>query len=203
MLRPGRNLLLRRALRHTGSRAGTGSWRSLLVAHDLQQKVRASGTVMRRFMEMHQEKLIMVNRIIAVVVFAVALCGASFNAGAGPQFAVALQGYDAVSFFEGKAPQKGEFINGVHWNGVTWLFASEEHAQRFQENPTKYAPQFDGYCSLAASLGYKAPGDALTGVVVNGKLYLNFNDQAKQQWSKDVPGNIKKGDENWPRLNTF
>ena len=45
-------------------------------------------------------------------------------------------------------------------------------------------------------------GEALTGVVVDGKLYLNFNDQAKKLWSEDVPGNIKKGEENWPKLNT-
>jgi hypothetical protein len=90
----------------------------------------------------------------------------------------------------------------VHWNGTTWLFASDEHVKLFKENPAKYAPQFDGYCSLAASRGYKAPGDALTGVVVDGKLYLNFNDQAKKLWSEDVPGNIRKGEANWPKLNT-
>jgi len=145
----------------------------------------------------------MSNRIVALAVLALALCTASFNAGAGPQFAVALQGYDAVSYFEGKAPQKGDFTNGVHWNGATWLFASAEHAKRFKKNPTKYAPQFDGYCALAASLGYKAPGDALTGVVVNDKLYVNFNEQAKTLWSEDVPGNIKKAEANWPKLNTF
>lgn len=145
----------------------------------------------------------MLNRIIAVAALAFALCTASFSASAGPQFAVALQGYDAVGYFEGKPPQKGEFMHGVHWNGATWLFASEEHAKLFKQNPAKYAPQFDGYCSLAASRGYKAPGDALTGVVVNDKLYLNFNDQAKKLWSEDVPGNIKKGEENWPKLNTY
>jgi hypothetical protein len=145
----------------------------------------------------------MSNRIIALVTLFIALCTASFSAGAGPQFTVALQGYDAVSYFEGANPQKGDFMHAVYWNGANWLFASEERAKRFRENPAKYAPQFDGYCALAASRGYKAPGEALTGVVVNDKLYLNFNDQAKKLWHEDVPGNIKKGEENWPKLNTY
>jgi YHS domain-containing protein len=124
----------------------------------------------------------MSKRIFALAALFLALCTASFSAGAGPQFTVALQGYDPVSFFEGSTPQKGDFMHAVHWNGTTWLFANDERAKRFKENPAKYVPQFDGYCAFAASRGYKAPGEALTGVVVEGKLYLNFNNQAKKLW---------------------
>ena len=145
----------------------------------------------------------MSNRIIAVAALFLALCTASFSASAGPQFTVALQGYDPVNYFEGSAPQKGDFTHAVHWNGATWLFTSDAHADQFKQNPAKYAPQFDGYCAFAASRGYKAPGDALTGVVVKDKLYLNFNDQVKRMWSEDVPGNIKKGEEHWPKVNTY
>jgi YHS domain-containing protein len=152
---------------------------------------------------MHQEKVHMSNRFIALVTLLFALCTASFSASAGPQFTVALQGYDPVSYFDGSAPQKGDFTHAVHWNGATWLFTNDEHANRFKQNPAKYAPQFDGYCAFAASKGYKAPGEALTGVVVDDKLYLNFNDQAKKMWSEDVPGNIKKGEANWPKINTY
>ena len=145
----------------------------------------------------------MSKRIIALAALFLALCTTSFSAGAGPQFTVALQGYDAVSYFEGKEPQKGDFMHAVHWNGTTWLFANDERAGRFRENPAKYAPQFDGYCAFAASRGYKAPGEALTGVVVDGKLFVNFNHQVKKLWDEDRPGNIRKGDENWPKLNTL
>ena len=130
-----------------------------------------------------------------------ALSISSLPAHAGPQFAIALQGYDAVSFFEPGPPAKGDFDYAVYWNGATWLFASEDHARRFEENPRKYAPQFDGYCALAASLGYKAPGDALTGRIVDGKLYLNYNAEAARLSAEAIPANIRKGEENWPRLN--
>ena len=91
----------------------------------------------------------MSKRIIALAALFLALFTASFGAGAGPQFTVALQGYDPVSYFEGSTPQKGDFMHAVHWNGTTWLFANDERAKRFKASPTKYAPQFDGYCALA------------------------------------------------------
>jgi YHS domain-containing protein len=146
---------------------------------------------------------LMSKRIIALIVLVVSLCAVSFNASAGPQFTVALQGYDTVSFFDAATPKKGDTMHAVHWNGATWLFANEANANRFKAEPAKYAPQFDGYCSFAASRGYIAPADALTGVVVNGKLYLNFNQEVKRMWAEDRAENIRKGEENWPKLNNF
>ena len=122
---------------------------------------------------------------------------------AGPQFVVALEGYDPVSYFANGQPHKGDLLHGVHWNGATWLFASEENQKRFEQDPAAYAPQFDGYCAYAASQGYKAPGDPQTWKIVGGKLYLNFNADAARLWSEDIPGNIRKGEDNWPRLNAF
>lgn len=140
------------------------------------------------------------SRLIAIALLALAFIG---SVEAGPQFAIAAQGYDVVSYFDGGAPAKGVFDHAVHWNGATWLFASESAAARFKQNPSAYAPQFDGYCALAASLGYKAPADALTGKIVNGKLYFNYNARAAQLWSEDERGNIAKGEKNWPKLNSF
>jgi hypothetical protein len=125
------------------------------------------------------------------------------HAEAGPQFVLALQGYDAVSFFEDGGAKRGAFEHSVHWNGATWLFASEASARRFKRDPGAFAPQFDGYCALAAALGYKAPAEATTGKVVDGKLYLNYNAEAARVWSEDVPGNIVKGEKNWPKLNSY
>jgi YHS domain-containing protein len=143
------------------------------------------------------------NFVMAVTLLIGATIGSPLLAVAGPQFVVALQGYDAVSYFEGGEPKRGEFLHSVHWNGAAWLFATPENQERFRKNPTDFAPQFDGYCAFAASRGYKAPGDALTWKVMNGKLSLNFNAEAARYWNEDVPGNIRKGEENWPKLNSL
>lgn len=48
------------------------------------------------------------------------------------------------------------------------------------------------------SRGYTAPIDPEAWTIVEGKLYLNYSRQIRAKWAKDIPGNIRKGDGNWP-----
>ena len=121
---------------------------------------------------------------------------------AGPQFVTGANGFDVVSYQSGE-PVRGQTSITHFWNGVTWLFSTEENRDTFAADPATYAPQFDGYCAFAAALGYKAPGDPEVWAVVDGKLYLNVNAQAQSIWEQDVPGNITKAEENWPGLNAL
>jgi hypothetical protein len=36
--------------------------------------------------------------------------------------------------------------------------------------------------------------------IVGGRLFLNYSQRAQRKWEEDVPGNIRKGDANWPAL---
>jgi len=36
--------------------------------------------------------------------------------------------------------------------------------------------------------------------VYEGRLYLNATLRARELWLRDVPGNIAKGEENWPGI---
>ena len=36
--------------------------------------------------------------------------------------------------------------------------------------------------------------------IVNGKLYLNYDLTVQKRWAADIPGNIAKGDHNWPQV---
>jgi hypothetical protein len=36
--------------------------------------------------------------------------------------------------------------------------------------------------------------------IINGKLYLNYNDEAAAKFESDAAENINKADENWGRL---
>ena len=112
----------------------------------------------------------------------------------------AVDGYDAVSYFtEGKAVEgSGDFT--YKWNGATWKFASQAHRDAFAAAPEKYAPQYGGYCAWAVSQGYTAGADPEVWRVVDGKLYLNYSKDVQKQWAEDVPGNIAKGDGNWPGI---
>ena len=111
---------------------------------------------------------------------------------------VAVGGYDPVAYFTEKKPVPGKAdITFVH-EGATWRFASATNRDAFKADPAKYAPQYGGHCAWAVSQGYTAKGDPLAWTVTGGKLYLNYNKSVQSNWEKSIPGNIAKGDANWP-----
>jgi hypothetical protein len=99
---------------------------------------------------------------------------------------LALKGYDPVAYFTENKPVKGntEF--------------SARHA--FAAAPAKYSPQYGGYCAFGVASGYKAPIEPDAWTVVDGKLYLNYNQSVRRQWSGDIPGYLRKADANWPQV---
>lgn len=116
-------------------------------------------------------------------------------------FGVAIKGYDPVAYFTDGKPAKGDAKFSHEWNGATWHFASAEHRDLFKASPDKYAPQFGGYCAWAVSQNYTANSDPENAwKIVNGKLYLNYNRDVQKKWEDDVPGNIAKGETNWPKV---
>ena len=114
--------------------------------------------------------------------------------------ALALGGYDAVAYFTEGGAAKGAAEFTHDYLGATWRFKSAEHRDEFAKNPTEYAPQYGGYCSWAVGHGYTANGDPTAWKIVDGKLYLNYNENVKQRWEKQQDELIKKGDENFPRF---
>ena len=112
----------------------------------------------------------------------------------------AVHGYDPVSYFADGKPQAGSDLFVYEWQGVRWRFVSAAHRDAFKIDPQKYAPQFGGYCSLAASLGKVADGDPKQWAVVDGKLFLNNNPRAQAAWDEDRPGNIGRANKNWPLI---
>ncbi len=113
---------------------------------------------------------------------------------------VAMNGYDAVAYFTMQKPVKGVAKYAFEYEGANFHFSSSENLEMFKTNPQKYAPVFGGYCAYAASLGYRAATVPEAWTVYDGKLYLNASLRARTLWLKDVPGNIKKGNKNWPKI---
>jgi len=113
---------------------------------------------------------------------------------------VAVDGYDVVAYFETGKPEKGSRKFTFDYEGAEWRFASAARLETFRADPARYAPQYGGYCAWAVSQGYTAPGDADNWRIVDGKLYLNYNDDVQKQWEADIPGLIRKADGNWPEI---
>jgi YHS domain-containing protein len=112
---------------------------------------------------------------------------------------LALEGYDPVAYFSGQ-PAKGDARFSLIRDGVEYRFASAANLARFKASPDAYLPQYGGYCAWAVSRGYTAKGDPTAWKVVGGKLYLNYDAKVQQRWASDIPGNIAKADQNWPKV---
>jgi hypothetical protein len=113
---------------------------------------------------------------------------------------VAIEGTDPVAYFTEGRPVEGSSDFEHEWMGATWRFVSAANRDLFAADPDKYAPQYGGYCAWAVSQGYTASIDPEAWKVVDGKLYLNYSKDVQTQWTQDVPGNVTKGDANWPKI---
>lgn len=112
----------------------------------------------------------------------------------------AIRGIDPVAYFTQGGPVEGSKDITTEWMGGLWHFATAENREAFEMNPRAYAPQYGGYCAWAVSRNYTASTDPEAWRIVDGKLYLNFSKGVRRQWEEDIPGNISRGDANWPGI---
>jgi YHS domain-containing protein len=111
---------------------------------------------------------------------------------------VAIKGYDPVSYFTTGRPAQGLPQFATTYKGAVYRFASAANRDRFIATPEKFLPQYGGYCALAIALNTIADIDPDEWAIVGNKLYLNNNLLSQTLWSFDKPGNIARGDRNWP-----
>lgn len=140
---------------------------------------------------------------IAVLVFITLLTGIGSSAQKSSTFVQsgkAIRGYDPVAYFTENKAVKGNDQWVYEWNNVHWYFSSEKNLDHFKADPGKYVPQYGGYCAYGLSNGYKAPTDANAWTIENGKLYLNYNLDVREEWNKDRKQRIEKADKNWPEV---
>ena len=110
---------------------------------------------------------------------------------------LALGGYDTVSYFSG-APVEGSTEFTTSFKGAEFRFASQENLDTFLSEPARYAPAYGGHCAWGASQGAAYPGDPQIWAVVDGRLFLNYNEEVQQGWNEDQAGFITAADAAWP-----
>ncbi len=137
---------------------------------------------------------------IALIALLLAVTSQTALAAGADDATVAVYGYDVVSYHTDQGPMRGSGHFVSEHDGVTYLFASEQNKERFDQNPEKYVPAYGGYCAFGVSVGKKFYSDPLAWRIVDGKLYLNLDAGIQEKWLKDVPGHIKKAEANWPKI---
>lgn len=113
---------------------------------------------------------------------------------------LAVGGYDPVAYFTDGRPVRGNAQFRTTYQNYEYRFATAEHLAAFRANPARYLPQYGGYCAWAVAQGYTAPGNPQNWRVVDGKLYLNYDDTVQRRWEANIPGFIQSANRNWPRV---
>jgi YHS domain-containing protein len=118
---------------------------------------------------------------------------------------LAIEGYDPVAYFTTGKAEEGSKEYTVTLDGATYRFVSAQNRDAFKSTPSKYQPQFGGWCAYAmGSSGEKVDIDPQTFKILNGKLYLFYNkffNNTLKSWNKDETNLKPKADANWTKLN--
>ena len=113
---------------------------------------------------------------------------------------LAIRGYDPVAYFTQNEAVEGKEAFEFEWQGATWRFASDENRMLFSNSPEAYAPQYGGYCAYAVAENSTASIDPEQFSIVDGKLYLNYNEKIQEKWLRQRDGYIEAADSYWPDL---
>ncbi|RDY59723.1 YHS domain-containing (seleno)protein [Flagellimonas nanhaiensis] len=118
---------------------------------------------------------------------------------------IALQGYSPVSYLDLGIAQKGIKEFKSEHNKVVYYFTDAEQKKKFDKNPSKYLPQYGGYCAFGVYAGAKFRPDPNKFIVKDGKYFLylyNIELDAQQLWlaENNHSGLIKKANSNWQKL---
>jgi YHS domain-containing protein len=83
--------------------------------------------------------------------------------------------------------------------GVTWRFASEANKATFLREPTKYMPQFGGYCSngINYAVPWGAGGGPNTWRIYRGKLYVFGGQSSRDQFEMETELNLQRAHRYW------
>lgn len=87
----------------------------------------------------------------------------------------ALRGHDVVAYFTLGEQTEGDPAITSEWGGATWLFATTEHRDLFDADPTRYAPAFGGHCAVGRAVGGNFPGSPKRWRIEDERLFMNKN----------------------------
>jgi hypothetical protein len=116
---------------------------------------------------------------------------------------LAISGYDPVSYFTTNGPKLGDKKIAVRHQGATYYFSSQNNKELFLKSPSKYEPQYGGWCAFAmGDYGEKVEINPKTFKIIDGKLYLFYNaylNNTLKSWNKDEKNLKNKADKNWAK----
>jgi hypothetical protein len=135
--------------------------------------------------------------LAALLVASTAVAGETINKDAED---LAIRGYDTVAYFTDGRPVEGSPEFEHVWQDALWRFASAEHRSLFASDPDRYAPQFGGFCTGGVALGRLTPIDPEAWVIIEGRLYLYYDKEGRDETAADPEADIAAAAERWEAL---
>ena len=113
---------------------------------------------------------------------------------------IAIKGYDPVAYFTENQAVEGSETYSYHWLGATWYFASARNRDLFKGDPSKYAPQYGGYCADGVSFVTVTTNiDPKAWRIIDGKLYLSYDPGAAEGMEKN-PTKVTDSKKHWSEV---
>lgn len=117
---------------------------------------------------------------------------------------IAIDGYDPVAYFKINKAVKGKKGLAVNNQGIIYYFSSVENKEDFKKNPSRYEPEYGGWCAYAmGAKGEKVSIDPDTFKILEGKLYLFYNsflNNTLKSWNKDEARLKTAADASWKKI---
>ena len=115
----------------------------------------------------------------------------------GTDARVMLKGADVVAYFVSNKFQQGLPQFSSRYEDISFRFASAENKALFDKQPTKYLPEFGGYCANGIVYGIPWGGDADTWKMINDKLYIFGGQASKDGFEIDEKKNLALAESYW------
>ncbi len=113
---------------------------------------------------------------------------------------VMLLGHDPVSYFTKGEPTRGNPDIKVNLPFRTYYFASAANKALFTGNPSRYEPQYGGFCSSGAAYMVKLGSDPTAWQIHEGRLFIFGDVLGKTAWQLDPKWNVEHADQLWPDM---
>jgi YHS domain-containing protein len=110
---------------------------------------------------------------------------------------VILKGYDPVAYFTQNKAVKGNPTYKTTYEGATYYFSSAADLATFKKSPSKYVPQYGGFCANSMAKRKVSDSDPNAFFIIKGKLYVCSSPEAVKEFRSNETENIRKADQNW------
>jgi len=105
-----------------------------------------------------------------------------------------------VGYFAQDKAVKGSPKYQTTYQGATYYFSSAADLATFKKDPSKYVPQYGGYCANGVKNSKLTDSDPTVFSIVKGKLYVYEHPAAKKEFHTHSLEHVIKAEHNWYQM---